>query len=126
MYTKYALILLYSLANFSPHPLTPQDTFSYALVLLCLAMGDIRYIRNQARQRPGKLDYIWGKRPTIPDELQEAAPELIALIKEMWAQNFRKRPPFSAIVPRLQAIATTGVYESPTTANHDAFLLYYV
>ena len=49
--------------------------------------------------------YIYGTRPTIPHQLKEAAPDLIVLIEEMWAHDFRKRPPFSAIVPRLQAMA---------------------
>ena len=77
------------------------DTFSFALVLLCLAVGDIGYIRNQSGRNPNRIKYATGGRPTIPWRLREAAPKLANLIVEMWSADFRRCPAFSAIVPRL-------------------------
>ena len=77
------------------------DTFSFALVLLCLAVGDIGYIRNQSRKKHSRVKYAFGGRPNIPWRLRESAPKLADLIDEMWDADFRRRPAFSAIVPRL-------------------------
>jgi hypothetical protein len=55
------------------------DTFSFALVLLCLAVGDICYVGKLARQVPS-LWYAQGCRPVIPALLDSACPDLAKLI----------------------------------------------
>ena len=80
-----------------------QDTFSLALVLLCLAVGDIGYIRKQARTKPSSVRYVLGDRPIIPATLDFACPDLAKLISEMWDGDFRARPALKAVVPRLEA-----------------------
>jgi len=86
------------------------DTFSFSLVLLCLAVGDIDFIVAQARKDRRRIQYTHGKRPVIPYELEVSAPALIQLIEEMWNQKFRKRPSFSDIVPRLAKCTTLGEF----------------
>ena len=78
------------------------DTFSFALVLLSLAAGDIGYIKKRGRLI-SRSSYALGWRPPIPSELGESCPDLAKLIAEMWDGDFRKRPTLKAIVPRLEA-----------------------
>ena len=80
------------------------DTFSFALVLLCLAAGDICLV-----QRYGKMvsqtTYALGWRPDIPALIRYGCPELARLISEMWELDFRDRPSLKDIVPRIEALS---------------------
>ena len=85
--------------------LTPniiQDTFSFALVLLCLAVGDIAYVRKQGGII-ARTAYYSGWRPTVRKSLRVACPEIAALIKKMWLADFRARPAMKDVVVRLEA-----------------------
>ena len=78
-----------------------QDTFSFALVLLCLAAGDIEYVH---KKHGGKSTaYCTGWRPDVRKSLRVACPEIAALIKEMWLADFRARPAMRDVVVRLEA-----------------------
>ena len=77
----------------------PQDTFSFALVLLCLAMGDINYVVSLRFTRA--IRYHLGKRPLIPAELDFDHEELVQLIVSMWQKDFRLRPAMKAVVATL-------------------------
>lgn len=87
------------------------DTFSFALVLLCLAAGDIEYVVKAARVK-SSCDYVNGVRPPFPPDLLKGCPAICALISEMWDDDFRSRPSFKSIVPRLEACTSlaAGVY----------------
>ena len=84
------------------------DTFSFALVLLCLAAGDIGYMRKQGSRIP-RAAYAQGWRPPIPSELRFRCPDLASLISEMWDGDFRKRPALRDVVPRLEAASTAAL-----------------
>ena len=84
--------------------LVSQDTFSFSLVLLCLAVGDISFVRNRGRAI-SKIAYATGFRYKIPKYLRKACPEIAALIKEMWDGDFRKRPLMKDVVVRLAETA---------------------
>jgi hypothetical protein len=84
-----------------PAPIT-QDTFSFALVLLCLAVGDIAYVRKQGGII-ARTAYYSGWRPPVRKSLRVACPEIAALIKEMWLADFRARPAMKDVVVRLEA-----------------------
>ena len=77
-----------------------QDTFSFSLVLLCLAVGDIAFVRNRGRAI-ARAAYATGFRYRLPKSLRKACPEIAALIKEMWDGDFRKRPAMKDVVIRL-------------------------
>ena len=79
-----------------------QDTFSFALVLLCLAVGDIAHVRKR-RGAISKSAYSTGFRPTLPKTMRRASPEIAALIREMWLTDFRARPAMKDVVVRLEA-----------------------
>jgi len=74
--------------------------FSFSLVLLCLAVGDIDYVRKHGRCL-GQTTYASGWRPRIPPRLREGNPELALLILAMWDGNFRARPNARTCVARL-------------------------
>ena len=78
------------------------DTFSFALVLLCLARGDIAFVRKQGGII-ARTAYYSGWRPRLPKSLRVACPEIAALIKEMWLADFRARPAMKDVVVRLEA-----------------------
>ena len=80
-----------------------QDTFSFALVLLCLAVGDIAYVHKQRGASARRTAYDTGWRPTIRKSLRVACPEIAVLIKEMWLADFRARPAMRDVVVRLEA-----------------------
>ena len=82
--------------------LLSQDTFSFALVLLCLAVGDIAYVRKKGGVI-ARTAYYSGWRPTIRTSLRAACPEIAALIEEMWLADFRARPAMKSVVVRLKA-----------------------
>ena len=84
-----------------------QDTFSFALVLLCLARGDIAFVRKQGGIL-ARTAYYSGWRPTVPKSLRAACPEIAALIKEMWLADFRARPAMKDVVVRLEACVSVG------------------
>ena len=86
------------------------DTFSFALILLSLAVGDIAYVVKQYKTT-GVNGYVLGRRPLIPPKLQEEACDLCELIKECWNADFCERPKFKDIVPRLEKCASLGNFE---------------
>ena len=75
-----------------------QDTFSFALVLLCLAVGEIDYVVTHVRNT--SVMYAGGARPPIPESLD---PRIAQLIKDMWQGDFRLRPAMKSVVTRLEA-----------------------
>ena len=79
-----------------------QDTFSFSLVLLCLAVGNIAFVRKRGRAI-ARTAYASGFRYKIPKSLRTACPEIAALIKEMWLTDFRARPAMKDVVVRLEA-----------------------
>ncbi len=83
------------------------DTFSFALVLLCLAVGDIAHVRKKGGIL-ARTAYYSGWRPTIRKSLRAACPEMAALIKEMWLADFRARPAMKDVVVRLEACVSVG------------------
>ena len=85
-----------------------QDTFSFALVLLCLAVGDIAFVRNRGRAIT-RTAYASGFRYSLPKSLRTACPEVAALIREMWDDDFRKRPALRDVVVRLGATSTAAL-----------------
>ena len=90
------------------HSIT-QDTFSFSLVLLCLAVGDIAFVRKRGRAI-ARTAYATGFRYKVPKSLRKACPEIAALIKEMWLTDFRARPAMKDVVVRLEAcVSVEGV-----------------
>ena len=83
-----------------------QDTFSFALVLLCLAVGDIAFVRNRGRAIAWNA-YASGFRYKLPKPMRKACPEIAALIKEMWVTDFRARPAMKDVTARLEACTFT-------------------
>ena len=79
-----------------------QDTFSFALVLLCLAVGDILFVRKQGGII-ATTAYFSGWRPTLSKTLRAGSPEIAALIEQMWLADFRARPAMRDVVVRLEA-----------------------
>ena len=84
------------------------DTFSFALVLLCLAVGDVDYVRKLGKF-VSTSTYATGWRPAIPAELDSACPDLAKLISEMWDHDIHKRPPLKAVVPRIEAASSADL-----------------
>ena len=96
------------------------DTFSFALLLLCLAAGNIGYVKKHTFAGRATTAYTQGWRPPIPSKLRMRCPDLASLISEMWDGDFRKRPALKDVVPRLEAASTAaldGVV--PATADVD-------
>ena len=93
-----------------------QDTFSFALVLLCLAVGDIAYVRKKGGII-ARTAYFSGWRPTIRKSLRAACPEMAALIKEMWLEDFRARPAMKDVVVRIEACVYVGGVAAPDRAG---------
>ena len=77
-----------------------QDTFSFALVLLCLAVGEIAFVHKRGKTI-SRNGYASGFRPTLPKSLRTTSPEIAALIEEMWLTDFRARPAMKDVVVRL-------------------------
>ena len=80
-----------------------MDTFSFALVLLCVALGDVRFLHKLNKKQ---TNYAYGEqfRPRIPKMLAQRAPVgLICLIKEMWQASLSQRPHMTEVVARLEA-----------------------
>ena len=103
----------------SPHSHTDNesvDTFSFSLVLLCLAAGDIEYVRKR-RGGVSSTAYAEGWRPALPKHLR--APLMIAaLIEEMWLADFRARPAMKEVVARLEAcVSVKGVGDSEASLS---------
>ena len=73
------------------------DTFSFALLLLCLAVGNIRHVQQCGRFMSA-VTYATGWRPSIPGVLHKEHPELVMLILRMWQPDFRMRPPMRDVV----------------------------
>ena len=93
----------------------PQDTFSFSLVLLCLAVGDIAFVRKRGRGIASTA-YATGFRYNIPKSLRKACPVIAALIKEMWDGDFRKRPAMKNVVVRIEACRS---FESAAASDND-------
>ena len=83
-----------------------QDTFSFGLLLLCLALGDINYLASL--RFTGSLRYHLGGRPPVPAELDFDHPELVRLIISMWQPDFRLRPSMKAVVDTLSNLPTSA------------------
>ena len=82
-------------------------------------MGDIAFVRNRGRAI-ARTAYASRFRYKIPKSMRKACPEIAALIVEMWDGDFRKRPPMSDVVVRLEACATVeGVVASDEHLNSD-------
>ena len=94
------------------------DTFSFSLVLLCLAVGDIGYVRKHARRNMSTA-YALGYRPPIPALLDFSCPDLASLIGEMWLDDFRARPPLNAVVPRLEAASSADLKDFDPACDFD-------
>ena len=85
------------------------DTFSFSLVLLSLAAGDISYVRKRGKSI-ASTSYAMGWRPPIPSKLRKRCPELASLIKEMWDGDLRARPTMKEVVIRLEVcLSVDGV-----------------
>ena len=93
-----------------------QDAFSFALVLLCLAVGDIAYVRKKGGII-ARTAYYSGWRPAIRKSLRAACPEMAALIKEMWLDDFRARPAMKDVVVRIEACVFVGGVAAPDRAD---------
>ena len=94
------------------------DTFSFALVLLCLAAGDIKFVEKKSG-RASRFGYAQGWRPPLPSKLRERCPDLASLITEMWDGDFRKRPARTDVVPRLEAASTAALDGAATKQDED-------
>ena len=84
------------------------DTFSFGLVLLCLAVGNIAYLQTRGRLVTTS-SYALGWRPPIPDVVSDGCADLAALIAKMWDGDFRKRPSLKLVVSRLEASAAASL-----------------
>ena len=84
------------------------DTFSFALVLLSLAVQDIDYIAKSAN-RLTATNYALGWRPDIPQMVHEQCADLAALISAMWTDDFRERPSMKEVVDRLEACGSVNL-----------------
>ena len=85
------------------------DTFSFALVLLSLAVGDINYVAKSAKGRVAAATYRLGWRPDIPRVVHEQCADLAALISAMWTDDFRERPSMKEVVDRLEACGSVNL-----------------
>ena len=74
--------------------------FSFSFVLLEIVLSDSRWIITNYGRRNCQID---GWRPPIPPKFEEVAPELVELLSDCWAAEFRERPAFSDICARLEA-----------------------
>ena len=107
-----------------------QDTFSFALLLLCLATCNIKHVSDCCcTRRLTTTTYANGWRPEIPVMLDFDHPELVVLIRSMWQTDFRMRP---AMMTAVQALANLvpvisndegGVIEREVSSNRGANLL---
>ena len=95
------------------------DTFSFALVLLSLAAGDINYVRLRCRF-VSSSSYAQGFRPGIPAAIRERCPDLASLIVEMWDGDFRKRPALREVVVQLEAASTAALDKILASTEADA------
>ena len=86
------------------------DTFSFALVFLSLAVGDIRYVRTWAARCDPK--YYTGNRPPIPAELKTRCPGIVLLIERMWSHDLRQRPAMKDVVTELEACKSLGDFDT--------------
>ena len=90
-----------TLSSFSSHH--TQDTFSFALLLLCLGLGDMNYLFSL--RFTGAIRYYLGGRPVIPAEFDFDNPELVRLIVSMWQPDFRLRPSMKVVLATLTNLA---------------------
>ena len=90
---------------------TRKRRFSFSLVLLCLASGNIKYVRECFVGKRAVEYYLETCRPPIPPELEQASPGLAQLIKDMWQGDFRARPSFRDVVASLEACSSLGHYD---------------
>ena len=95
------------------------DTFSFALVLLCLAAGDIAFVSKSAGVVIARTAYLSGWRPVVPGRIRKRCPDLASLITEMWDGDFRKRPALKDVVPRLEAASTAALDGAATKQDED-------
>ena len=76
-----------------------QDTFAFALLLLCLASGDIDLVKWAVHSAAGGKSYLDGWRPSF------RPPSIILsrLICAMWSDDYRQRPAMKDVVAQLEA-----------------------
>ena len=98
-----------------------QDTFSFALVLLCFATGDIDYLEHMRQFNYQCTRYYLGRRPPIPDQfIDNVNSEVLrGLINSMWQQDFRARPAMKAVKAVLGNLASNdgGDYRQASGAS---------
>ena len=82
------------------------DTFSFGLLLLCLALGNINYLASL--RFTASIRYHLGGRPPVPAELDFDHPELVRLIISMWQADFRLRPSMKTVVDTLSNLPTSA------------------
>jgi len=92
------------------------DTFSFGLVLLCLAVGDIEFVRLASSAATGNETYLNGWRPPF----RFPSGEIANLIRAMWSGNFRQRPAMKDVVGRLKASVSLFEDDVATAAEEPA------
>ena len=89
------------------------DTFSFSLVLLGIAVGDMKHLRRSAGKFFSMTAYITGWRPPIPEGISQHAPELAGLVASMWQPDLRARPSMTDVVAALEGFASLGDFRPP-------------
>ena len=82
-------------------------------------MGDIAYVRKKGGII-ARTAYFSGWRPAIRKSLLAACPEMAALIKEMWLEDFRARPAMKDVVVRIEACTFVGGVAGPDRAGFES------
>ena len=93
-----------------------MDTFSFGLVLLCLAVGDIEFVRLASSAATGNETYLNGWRPPF----RFPSGEIANLIRAMWSGDFRQRPAMKDVVGRLKASVSLFEVDVATAAEEPA------
>ena len=82
------------------------DTFSFSLVLLSLAVGDVDHVRKCTKTiRFSDTTYQSGWRPAVPAKLAAGRPALIKLIQSMWHRDLDQRPRMQDVKEALSTMA---------------------
>ena len=92
------------------------DTFSFALVLLEIAVGDTHYVHHYFRHDYcNDASYASGWRPPISVDIKDNNPKLAKLICACWASDPSTRPSFISIVEQLEGLTLIAreVFLSP-------------
>ena len=78
------------------------DTFSFSLVLLCIAVGDMKHLQRSAGKFFSMAAFASGWRPPIPQGISQHSPDLSSLVSSMWQTDFRQRPRMADVVTALE------------------------